>query len=91
MLICSFDLSLKVHGEQLRSCRDSQLLNHTFCVQASRRPFTSILVPILCKKFALLEPAEERKNSTKEFLDEPRREKTSFLHMGNFKKNEVKA
>ena len=40
-----FDLMLYVHGKQLRSCRDGQLLNHTVPGQASRRQFTSIKWP----------------------------------------------
>ena len=34
---------LYVHGKQLRSCWDSQLLNHTVPGQASQRQFTSIV------------------------------------------------
>ena len=37
-----FDLMLNVHGKQLRSCRDGQLLNHTVLGQASGRKFTII-------------------------------------------------
>ena len=40
-LLC-FDLLLYVHGKQLVSCRDSQLLNHTVPGQVSRRQLTSV-------------------------------------------------
>ena len=36
---------LYVHGLQLRSCWDGQLLNHTVPGQGSRRQFTSIKFP----------------------------------------------
>ena len=39
---CLFDLMLYVHGKQLRSCRDDQLLNHTSPGQASRKKLTSM-------------------------------------------------
>ena len=42
---CLFDLMLYIHRKQLRSCRDSQLPNHTVPVQASRRQFTRIQCP----------------------------------------------
>ena len=35
------DLLLYVHGKQLGSCRDGQLLNHTVSGQVSRKQFTS--------------------------------------------------
>ena len=52
------DLIFYVHGEQLRSYKDGQLLSHTVPRQASRRQFTSILSPITAGQLALLEPAE---------------------------------
>ena len=45
-MFCLFNLLLHVHGKQLRSCHDGQLLNHTVPWQA----FLSVyqyLVPIL--------------------------------------------
>ena len=39
-----FDLMLYVHGKQLRSCQDCQLLNHTVPGQASQRQFTSTCI-----------------------------------------------
>ena len=42
MFCCLFDLMLYIHGKQLRSCWDGQLLNHTVPRQASQRQFTSI-------------------------------------------------
>ena len=41
-LFCLFDLMLYIHGKQLRSCLDGQLLNHTVPGQASQGQFTSI-------------------------------------------------
>ena len=43
-LLC-FNLLLYVHGEQLGSCRDDQLLIHTVPGQVSRRQLTSIKFP----------------------------------------------
>ena len=45
-----FDLMLYVHGKQLRSCRDSQLLNQAVPGQASQRQFTSIKRSFFCKE-----------------------------------------
>ena len=36
LFVCLFDLMLYVHGKQLRSCWDGQLLNHIVPGQASR-------------------------------------------------------
>ena len=47
--VCLFDLMLDVHGKQLRSCWDSQLLNHTVPGQVSWREFTSIKCPFFCQ------------------------------------------
>ena len=44
-----FVLLLYVHSKQLRSCWDSQLLNHTVPGQASWRQFTSIQCPFFCQ------------------------------------------
>ena len=41
------ELLLYVHGKQLISCRDGQLLNHTVPKQASWRQFTSMQCPFL--------------------------------------------
>ena len=46
-LFCLFDLFLYVHGEQLRSCREGQLLNHTVSGQASREQLTNLKCPFL--------------------------------------------
>ena len=54
-IICLFDLVLYIHGKQLRSCRDSQLLNHTVLRQVSQRQFTSIF----CIFFNILLPVTE--------------------------------
>ena len=47
-MISLFDLLLYIQGEQLRSCWDTQLLNHTVPGQAFWKQLTSTyLVPIL--------------------------------------------
>ena len=43
-LLC-FDLLLYVHGKQMVSCRNSQLLNQTVPGQVSRRQLTSVYCP----------------------------------------------
>ena len=43
--VCLFELLLYVHGKQLRSCREGQLLNYTVPGQVSQRQFTSIKCP----------------------------------------------
>ena len=47
MLFLLFDLMLYVHGKQLRSCWDDQLLNLTVPGQSNRRQF--IMPPTLKK------------------------------------------
>ena len=44
-----FDLMLYVHGKQLRSCWDGQLLNQPVPAQAYWRQFTSIKCPFFCQ------------------------------------------
>ena len=43
--VCLFELMLHVHGKQLRSCWEGQLVNYTVPGQASQRQFTSIKCP----------------------------------------------
>ena len=45
LCVCLFDLMLYVHGKQLRSCWDGQLLIQTVPGQVSMRHFTSIKHP----------------------------------------------
>ena len=52
--VCLFDLMLYLHGKQLRSCREDQLLNHTSWAglpEAVYHYLVSILSPVM--------PAEE--------------------------------
>ena len=47
--VCLFDVMLYVHGKQLRSCWDGQLVFHSVPGQASRKQFTSIKCPLFRK------------------------------------------
>ena len=49
LMFVLFDLMLYVHGKQLRSCWDGQLLNQTVPRQASQRLFTSIKCPFFAR------------------------------------------
>ena len=60
-----FDLLLNVHGKQLMSCRDGELLIHDVPGQAYQEQFTSNLLSLLLTVTSKL--AEETKRiSTKE-------------------------
>ena len=57
--LCLFDVMLYVNAEQLRSCWDGHLLNHTIPGQASHKQFTSAHSFASNSQLALLELVEE--------------------------------